>query len=192
MGTTSTFCGTPEVTITCCLVQKLSCLSFLIFRSSCLIQKLSCLSFLIFQSSCLIQKLSCLSFLIFRSSCLIQKLSCIGRVSFRETVCALFICNLDIFPLISWGNIVTISERTVTLNVTISERTVTLNVTISERTVLHQIHCDVADKNNGVSFDDLDIHYHWYDSPSYRTYITTGMTVHPIGHTLPLVWQSIL
>ena len=136
MGTTSTFCGTPEVTITCCLVQKLSCLSFLIFRSSCLI----------------------------------QKLSCIGRVSFRETVCALFICNLDIFPLISWGNIVTISERT----------------------VLHQIHCDVADKNNGVSFDDLDIHYHWYDSPSYRTYITTGMTVHPIGHTLPLVWQSIL
>jgi hypothetical protein len=147
MGTTSTFCGTPEVTITCCLVQKLSCLSFLIFRSSCLI----------------------------------QKLSCIGRVSFRETVCALFICNLDIFPLISWGNIVTISERTVTLN-----------VTISERTVLHQIHCDVADKNNGVSFDDLDIHYHWYDSPSYRTYITTGMTVHPIGHTLPLVWQSIL
>ena len=137
MGTTSTFCGTPEVTITCCLVQKLSCLSFLIFRSSCLI----------------------------------QKLSCIGRVSFRETVCALFICNLDIFPLISWGNIVTISERTVTLN-----------VTISERTVLHQIHCDVADKNNGVSFDDLDIHYHWYDSPSYRTCCHTSDNILPDLH----------
>ena len=113
MGTTSTFCGTPEVIIS-----------------------------------------SCISFLIFRSSGLIQKLSCIGRVSSGETVCALFIGNLDIFPLISWGNIVIISERTVTLKI-IDQCYVKYIVMLPIKTMVSVL--------------------------MFSTYITTGMTVHSIG-----------
>jgi hypothetical protein len=37
-----------------------------------------------------------------------------------------------------------------------------------------------------------DIHYHWYHSSFYQTYIITGITAHSIRHTLSLVSQLIL
>jgi hypothetical protein len=40
-----------------------------------------------------------------------------------------------------------------------------------------QTHFDVTHKNNNGSFEDLDIHYHWYDSSSCQTCCDTRYNV---------------
>jgi len=116
MGTTSTFCGTPEVTISCCLVQKLHVLE--------------------------------------------------GFLLEKHYVYSLLVILTFPFDLMREYFHYQWTDRDAE----------------NYRSVLRQIHCDVADKNNGVSFDDLDIHYHWYDSPSYWTCCDTSDNFLPDIH----------
>ena len=69
-----------------------------------------------------------------------------SQLESKKNVFIEFISNLDIFSLFSPHDIVIIKEMTFD--------------TENYRSMWRQIHSDVIDKNNNVSFENLAIHYH--------------------------------
>ena len=69
-----------------------------------------------------------------------------SQLESKKNVFIEFISNLDIFSLFSPRDIVIIKEMTFD--------------TENYRSMWRQIHSDVIDKNNNVSFKNLAIHYH--------------------------------
>ena len=90
--------------------------------------------------------------------------SSILYVKYTDMVVNVNIVNLDIFPLISWSNIVSINKLTLMLE-NISQYDVTLRRSIPIKTIKSVL--------------------------KVSTYIITSITAHPIGLTLILAIMSV-